>query len=204
MPKRISDGQIAAFAKQAGVKGDNLAIAVAVALAESNGDTEAYNPVPPDNSYGLWQINLFGKLAAERKKQFGFKTPFELFNPALNAKAMYAISNGGVNWKPWTTYTSGKYRVYLPRGKVAAANAGVPQGQYPFLPDNPDDGGGTLDNLSKAVGTLSDANTWRRVAMFLIGFSLALYSLMKMTGASTQLASAAKTVGKVVITKKVG
>src|SRR4051812_7818640 len=201
MPKRISDSQIAAFAKQAGVKGDNLAIAVAVALAESRGDTEAHNPIPPDDSYGLWQINLFGRLAAERRKQFGFTNPFALFDPALNAKAMYSISNGGTDWKAWTTYTSGKYRVYLARGKVAAANAGVPQGQYPFIPDNPNTS--ALTNLGKAIDTLSDPAMWTRIAMFIIGFALTIYALFKLTG-DNQLSPMTKAVAKAVVFKKVG
>jgi|1185.fasta_scaffold06180_3 hypothetical protein len=201
MPKRISDSQIAAFAKQAGVKGDNLAIAVAVALAESGGDTESHNPIPPDDSYGLWQINFFGGLARERKAWFGVTNLFALYDPALNAKYMYRLSNGGTNWTAWTTYTSGKYRVYLARGKVAAQNAGEPVGQYPFTPDNPNTS--ALTNLGKAIGTLSDPEMWTRIAMFLIGFMLSLYAFMKMTGASGQIATAAKTVTKAVITKKV-
>jgi hypothetical protein len=200
MPKRISDSQIASFAKQAGVKGDNLAIAVAVALAESNGNTEAHNPIPPDDSYGLWQINFFGGLARERKQWFGVTNLFALYDPALNAKYMYRISNGGTNWRPWSTYTSGKYRVYLARGKVAAANAGVPQGQYPFIPENPNTS--ALTNLGTAIATLSDPNMWRRIAMFIIGFSLSLYAFMKLTG-DNKLSPTTKMIAKAVVTKKV-
>jgi hypothetical protein len=199
MPKRISDSQIAAFAKQAGVKGDNLAIAVAVALAESGGNTEAHNPIPPDDSYGLWQINFYGGLARERKAWFGVTNLFALFDPALNAKYMYRISNGGTNWSGWSTYTSGKYRVYLARGKVAAQNAGEPVGKYPFVPE---DSPSTLDNIGKAIDTLSDPKVWQRVAMFIIGAIMCIYAMFKLTG-DNKLSPATKAIAKFVVTKKV-
>jgi hypothetical protein len=50
------------LASNAGFSGDDLDTAVAIALAESGGDPEAYNPeteagtAPGRGSYGLWQI----------------------------------------------------------------------------------------------------------------------------------------------------
>lgn len=112
--------QIAFVARQAGFSGDALGIAVAIALAESGGNTRAHNTRGPDDSYGLWQINMKGSLGPARRSQFGLNSDADLFNPATNARAAFAISSSGTNFKPWTTYTSGAYRVHLSKANNAA------------------------------------------------------------------------------------
>lgn len=110
---KLSPAQIAEYAHDAGFRGQDLTVAVAVALAESGGDTKAHNPVPPDNSYGLWQINMIGSLGPARRDQFDLDGNRELFDPQENAKAAWAISGHGDSFQPWTTYTSGAYKKYL-------------------------------------------------------------------------------------------
>src|SRR3982750_492240 len=63
----------------------------AIALAESNGNPTAHNAVPPDDSYGLWQINMRGKLGPARRQAFGIQSNTELFDPTKNARAMKKI-----------------------------------------------------------------------------------------------------------------
>ncbi len=109
----LSPAQIAEYAHDAGFRGQDLTVAVAVAMAESGGDTRAHNPVPPDNSYGLWQINMIGSLGPARRDQFDLDSNRELFDPAENAKAAWAISGHGESFRPWTTYTSGAYKKFL-------------------------------------------------------------------------------------------
>ncbi|GAA0235013.1 hypothetical protein GCM10010492_37430 [Saccharothrix mutabilis subsp. mutabilis] len=110
---RLSPEQIARHAHDAGFRGEDLTIAVAVALAESGGDPRAHNDVPPDDSYGLWQINMLGSLGPARRREFGLESDRELFDPAENAKAANRISGDGRSWTPWSTYTNGAYRRYL-------------------------------------------------------------------------------------------
>jgi hypothetical protein len=110
---KLSPAQIAEYAHDAGFRGQDLTVAVAVALAESGGDPKAHNPVPPDNSYGLWQINMIGSLGPARRDQFDLDGNRELFDPEENAKAAWAISGKGDSFQPWTTYTSGAYKQYL-------------------------------------------------------------------------------------------
>lgn len=110
---RLSPAQIAEYAHDAGFRGQDLTVAVAVAMAESAGDPRAHNPVPPDNSYGLWQINMIGSLGPARRDEFDLDSNRELFDPAENAKAAWAISGHGDSFRPWTTYTSGAYKQYL-------------------------------------------------------------------------------------------
>lgn len=105
--------RIARYAHDAGFRGQDLTIAVAVALAESGGDPRAHNATPPDNSYGLWQINMLGSLGPARRREFGLESNRELFDPAENARAANKISGDGRSWTPWTTYTSGAYKRHL-------------------------------------------------------------------------------------------
>jgi hypothetical protein len=84
----------------------NPTLAAAVAMAESTGNPRA---VSSTNDYGLWQINR------QYHPQF-FQQPGAIFNPLYNARAALAISGGGRNWQPWTTYRTGAYRPYLTGG----------------------------------------------------------------------------------------
>lgn len=110
---KLSPAQIAEYAHDAGFRGQDLTVAVAVAMAESGGDQKAHNPVYPDDSYGLWQINMEGGLGPDRRNQFDLDSNRELFDPKENAQAAWEISGHGDSFQPWTTYTSGAYKQYL-------------------------------------------------------------------------------------------
>src|SRR5205085_11165321 len=98
----------------AGFSAANAAVATAIALAESGGRTEAQGDLGLQNgtwgpSVGLWQIRSL-------KAETGKGTPRDaskLTDPQFNAQAAYVISNGGANFKPWTTYTNGAYKKKL-------------------------------------------------------------------------------------------
>jgi|GEM_PF-1970252 len=111
---------LAAAAYQAGLRGQALIMAVAIGLGESGGNPRAHNPNPPDDSYGLWQINMLGSMGPARRRQFGISSNSQLYDPVINARAMFAISSGGSNWRPWTVYTSGRYRAHLGEATNAA------------------------------------------------------------------------------------
>jgi biotin carboxyl carrier protein len=109
----FSGGQLRSLAASVGFTGDNLTIAVAVALAESSGNSDATN-VNSDGSIdrGLWQVNSV-------HAQYDAK---QLFDPTYNAKAAYAISSNGTNWQPWSTYNNGAYLKYM--NQSTATNTG--------------------------------------------------------------------------------
>ncbi len=109
----LSAEQIARYARDAGFRGHDLTTAVAIALAESAGDPRAHNDVPPDDSYGLWQINMIGALGPDRRHHLHLDSDRELFDPRTNAEAAYDISGRGASFTPWTTYTGGAYRDHL-------------------------------------------------------------------------------------------
>lgn len=146
-------GQVSANARLAGFKGDALKTMVAIAIAESGGNPWCHNPNPPDDSYGLWQINMIGGLGPDRRKRFGITNNNELYDPLVNAKAAYELSGGGQNFKPWTTYTSGAYRKYLDQAAaVAPKRAGITDA--PFIA-----GGRAVDGGKKAVEVVVKAIT---------------------------------------------
>jgi len=195
---RLTDAQIAGYAKAAGFSGDALAKAVAIALAESGGNPNAHNAVPPDNSYGLWQINMLGSMGPARRKQFGLKSNSDLFNPATNAKAAYALSNSGKSFLPWTTYTSGRYLAYMSRARKAAGN--------------PDTSGGTTDaqqaglsdvfewpgEILKFFDFITEASTWLRLGMILSGGAAVLFALFQISGQTDKAKAMVDTVTNVL------
>ncbi|WP_460406147.1 transglycosylase SLT domain-containing protein, partial [Actinophytocola sediminis] len=123
----LSPRQIAEYAHDAGFRGRDLTTAVAIALAESSGRTTAHNDTPPDDSYGLWQINMLGALGPERRRQFDLDRDRDLFDPATNAEAAFEISGRGTSFRPWTTFTSGAHEQFLDKARRAAAAAGRPR-----------------------------------------------------------------------------
>lgn len=109
------------LAIQAGATPDEAHILAAIAGAESGYNPHAhYQPGTGENSYGLWQINMDAKYAAGRRKQFGIASNEDLFDPVVNAKAALAILRSQ-GWKAWTTYTSGKYKQFMPGGVASGS-----------------------------------------------------------------------------------
>jgi Lysozyme like domain len=113
--------QLIALAAGAGFVGDDLTTAVSIALAESGGDPNAYNPERAANtpqgygSFGLWQIYL--KAHPEYKGQ-------NLFDPQRNAAAAFAVySSAGNSFRPWSTFGNGAYLAHVDtvNGIIAAS-----------------------------------------------------------------------------------
>jgi len=110
---RLSREEIRKLLTDAGFKknGVDTEIMVSIAFAESGGDPNAHNNKPPDDSYGLWQINMLGSMGPKRRKLFGITDNRQLFNPSINAMAAKKIYDSqGLN--AWTTYTRGTYMKY--------------------------------------------------------------------------------------------
>jgi Lysozyme like domain len=104
---KLAIPQLISLASGAGFSGDDLVTAVAIAVAESGGDPQAYNPeqsagaAQGRGSFGLWQIYLTDhpEFAGEN-----------LLDPQTNAAAAYAVYAGaGNSFRPWSTYKSGAY-----------------------------------------------------------------------------------------------
>lgn len=118
--------QIAGYAKGAGFTGKDLPIAVAVALAESGGETTSHNATPPDNSYGLWQINMLGSMGPDRRRALNIPNNEALYDPATNARAARMVWKTQ-GWGGWTTFTRGTYKKFLQPGDADAPAAATPE-----------------------------------------------------------------------------
>ncbi|MEV5536650.1 transglycosylase SLT domain-containing protein [Saccharopolyspora shandongensis] len=118
----LTDQQIAEHAANAGFTGEDLRIAVAVALAESRGNPGAIGDVSLQNevygpSVGLWQIRSVnpghGNAFDQRHRNEAANA-----DPATNARNAYAIQQAH-GWDQWSTYTGGQYREFLGRARDA-------------------------------------------------------------------------------------
>ena len=109
----VSDVTIARAAHHAGFTGKRLQISIAVALAESGGDTNNASP-NTDGSIdrGEWQFN---------NKQHREVSNSCAYSLTCSARATYRLSRHGRNWQPWTTYNNGDYRAFMARAKRAMA-----------------------------------------------------------------------------------
>ena len=129
------DPELSQTLQNAGFRGDALTTAYGVVKAESGGRANAYNPTGMDDSYGLFQINMENndprnpgmgnRRNADYLKKYasiGYTGPESLKDPYINSRIAYDISKGGTNFKPWTTYTSGKYLQHT--SGVTSANVG--------------------------------------------------------------------------------
>ncbi|WP_018502870.1 peptidoglycan-binding protein [Parafrankia discariae] len=110
----VSDVTIAQAAQNAGLpscRGIPLSTWVAVALAESGGNTTAHATVGED-SRGLWQINM--------RAHASWVGSRDLYDPNVNAWAARQVcASQGIG--AWSAYKNGMHVKYLSRGAAAAA-----------------------------------------------------------------------------------
>jgi len=99
----LTDAQLIELLSAVGFKGQDLKEAWAVAKKESHGNPLSHNGnrKTGDNSFGLFQVNMLGSMGADRRDKFNLASNAELFNPVVNAKIAYHMSNGGKDWSAW-------------------------------------------------------------------------------------------------------
>lgn len=201
----LSANAIAGYAQNAGfsrarthrgVREDILA--VAIALGESGGNTNAHNAVPPDNSYGLWQINMLGALGPERRRQFGISSNEALYDPATNARAAFKVfMDAGNSFRPWSVYTSGSYLRHL---SAATAGANKPvvgsAGKLPGGESTAERTGGDF-GIGDFVAFITSPDSWRRVALFLGGGILLIVGVLMVTGKGIDDVASVVPVGRI-------
>lgn len=208
--------EIGRLAYAAGIKKEvDLSRAIAVAIAESGGNPKAHNSTPPDDSYGLWQINMLGGLGPARRKQFGLTSNDQLFDPATNAKAMVAISGGGKNWQLWSTYNGLRYHAAMPEARLAAV--AITKGIVDAAEGAAETVTGTTDAVKEGVSVavkagqwLANRNNWFRIAKVGVGAALivgglqavgkgyATKAIAPIVGAVAPVGKAAKAVGGII------
>ena len=104
----FTDLELKEFLGACGFKGDRLMEAWAIVKKESMGNALNFNgnSSTGDKSYGLFQINMIGKLNADRKEKYNLDYASQLLNPVVNCQVAYVMSDGGRNWGPWKGLSS--------------------------------------------------------------------------------------------------
>lgn len=188
--------------------------AAAIAMCESGGDPNAHNTRPPDDSYGLWQINMLGRLGPERRAQFGITSNDQLFSPAVNAKAMKSVyTKAGNSFRPWSTYGTRDYFQYMGT-KVADERTTDPRWWDKYLQpvakalDTPgvnpfstaEAAANALEYVGKSARWLSDSRNWVRVGYVVLGGVIVTVGAVKLTTSTP----AGRTVAGVATTVATG
>ena len=144
---KLSPEQIADVARRAGIPEDMIPTMVAIALAESGGDSgidTVKSGLDPDKknefSLGLWQINMIDRpgfmLGEERRRKLGISKTEQLYDPLTNARAAALIlREQGLG--AWSVYTNGRYKQYLPTAKKAFSG---PRTSQPVVSKSVDSG----------------------------------------------------------------
>lgn len=109
--------QIIELLRKAGIPEQDIPTMVAIAMAESAGNTGAQGDKQLanskwGNSVGLFQIRSL----RDPSKYSGadrFRDAAKLEDPIYNAKAAWAISKEGTDFTPWTTFNEGTYQKYM-------------------------------------------------------------------------------------------
>ena len=109
---KLNDRQLVELLKAVGFKGNSLRSACAIAKAESNGRPFAFNgnSETGDSSYGVFQINMLGKLGPDRREKFDLNSNVELFNPVINAQITHYMTKGGKDWSAWSSVNGTRYQ----------------------------------------------------------------------------------------------
>jgi hypothetical protein len=138
----VTAGAIYGILRSVGFTQSQATTMVAIARAESGFNSNATNMVGPDNSYGLFQINMIGNLGPAReaiysseefKEKYGLSGEWQgyetLLDPRWNiaaahhtfeeARRMTNAGNYDTPFDPWSVYTNGAYEQFLPMGEEA-------------------------------------------------------------------------------------
>jgi hypothetical protein len=97
---KLTVDDVAKLVIEVGISEDAQAAMVAIARRESSFNSMSSNQVPPDNSWGLWQINTIDGASPQYR-------PYDLTDPYTNAIVMARMSGSGGNLHPWVTQKDG-------------------------------------------------------------------------------------------------
>jgi hypothetical protein len=111
----LSRAQLRQLATEGGWRGRDIDIGVAVALAESGGNTCSRGDVSlQDNTWGpsigLWQIRSFNN----QIRTGSVRDELANYDPHINAKHAHQVwLDASRSWRPWSTWLHGTYLQYM-------------------------------------------------------------------------------------------
>lgn len=190
---QLSDAQIALYAYRAGARNTALAqdltLAIAIALAESGGDTAVTHKNSDSRGttdLGTWQINNYWHRDLLAKYSWS--------DPQANAKMMWIIKTQRGGWAQWSTFNNGSFFKFMPRAIKAAEAVG--KGGITTLPEGTTPAGNVGSDSSTA--SITNPHTWLRVAMIGTGMVLVFVTLAMLgwEGAPPEAKTLAKATAK--------
>jgi hypothetical protein len=202
----LTPAQIAGYARQAGFSGPALVTAVAVALAESGGRTDATN-VNRNGSTdrGVWQLN---------DKAHPWVTSINWQDPAANAAGAYRIyREAGGTFRPWVTFTNGsagRFQLQATQAAGAPADPGSADNagfldHIPLLGDAADAAGAARDGVRLAAtgaAWVSNPHNWLRVVYVVTGGALIIAGVqLTVSGRVSKVVAPISSTVKAVATK---
>lgn len=190
-----SQAELVAALRAVGMSAARAQIGGAVGMAESGGNLQAHNAVPPDDSYGPWQINMIGALGPARRAAYGLHADSDLFDLATSARVVKAISHSGADWSPWSTFTSGAYKTYMDGTVADTTGFHIPNP----LKSVTEPWGKIIDAVEKTAAWVSNAKNWLRV-LYVAGGALVALIGLDMYLSSTGVGKSAIKVGRNVAT----
>jgi hypothetical protein len=125
---KLTPAQVYALARaHGGLDAPAAVLATAIAMGESGLNPDAVGDVGIQTgdwgpSIGLWQVRSLKSQSGTGKSRDATR----LKDPIFNAKAMGEISGGGKNWRPWSVYTNGTYKKFLPAVTTSVDGMGLP------------------------------------------------------------------------------
>lgn len=147
----LTEQQVAQLAYQAGFRGDDIKMAVAIAKAESGFNTQAYNPeiaagtAKGSGSRGLWQI--YGAAHPQYNSNLAF-------DPVVNARAAYEVfKEMGGKFTPWSTFNNGSAQQYYNQLNLSLPDGGDTQSSSLRIRTDPVKAG--YEGMSGAAGLSS-------------------------------------------------
>jgi hypothetical protein len=115
MVDKLSPSQIYTLLLQGGFAPDDARTMTAIAQAESARNPAALGDIRLED--GKWgpSVGLFQIRTVKAETGHGTERDIEhlMGHPAAQVKSALSISDGGNNFRPWSTYTSGSYRKFL-------------------------------------------------------------------------------------------
>lgn len=129
---KYTEAEIIQILRDADIPEKDIPLMIAIAMAESRGDSDAVGDVKLANdkwdaSIGLFQVRSL-KNPEKYSKADKLRIKDKLFDPVYNAKVAYEISKKGKDWSPWSTYNDDSYKEFLPskssRSQIRIAGKG--------------------------------------------------------------------------------
>jgi hypothetical protein len=142
-------------------------IFIAIALAESGGETTATNKNPNGTTdYGLWQINSVHDSLLKTGAWSDPKANFRM--------AMVLYDSKGGKFTDWTTYKAGLYAPFLPAAQKAWNGTDTPAATPAEAAEN------AVTSTADFLNALTNQQLWIRVGMGIGGLLLIILTLAPM------------------------